>query len=427
MINLSLVVGLPDSWKVATITMIPKKISGSSNPDDYRGISLLSCVGKLAERVVRNRLYRFLESNKLIINEQSGFRNNRGTADNLVFMTQKIQERLGRKNGSKACGVFFDISKAFDKVWHAGLIYKLVYLGVPIYLIRFVRNFLSNRFFKVKINNKFSNLFPMTCSVPQGSVLGPLLFLVFIGDIPLANAKNSNYSALFADDLGALFFFKKPAPVERLINKYLTELMSWLSSWRLTMNASKCMYTIFSGGGRGGISLNLRLFGKEIPYNPKPVFLGITFDERLCFNEHYSNLRERALKRLNIIKIFSHCSWHFSKKTLINVYRALIGSLFDYSFFTISCVSCTNLKSIQTVQNRAIRCIFRLKWDSPTKDLFPLSNILELKPRFLQMGSRYIINCFKFENRFTYLLVLVHGRRTQLNLMLHLPLWELST
>jgi hypothetical protein len=124
MINLSLVVGLPDSWKVAVITMVPKKISGSSNPNDYRGISLLSCVGKLAERVVRNRLYRFLESKNLIINEQSGFRNNRGTADNLVFMTQKIQERLGKKNGSKACGVFFDISKAFDKVWHAGLIYS---------------------------------------------------------------------------------------------------------------------------------------------------------------------------------------------------------------------------------------------------------------------------------------------------------------
>jgi hypothetical protein len=116
MINLSLVVGLPDSWKVAVITMIPKKISGSSNPDDYRGISLLSCVGKLAERVVRNRLYRLMESKKLIINKQSGFRNNRITGDNMVFMTQKIQERLGKKNGSKACGVFFDISKAFDKV-----------------------------------------------------------------------------------------------------------------------------------------------------------------------------------------------------------------------------------------------------------------------------------------------------------------------
>jgi hypothetical protein len=171
------------------------------------------------------------------------------------------------------------------------------------------------------------------------------------------------------------------------------------------MNASKCMYTIFSDGGRGGINLNLRLFGEEIPYNPEPVFLGITFDERLCFNVHFSKLRIRALKRLNIIKIFSHRSWHFTKKTLLNVYRALIGSLFNYSFFTVSCVSSTNLKAIQTVQNRAIRCIYGLKWDNPTKDLFPLSNILFLRERFLQMGSRYIVKCFSSKNKFTGQLV----------------------
>ena len=135
MINLSLCVGMPEAWKVAVITMIPKKTENSTDPNDYRGISLLSCLGKLAERVIKNRLYSFLESKKLLIDEQSGFRTNRGTSDNLLFMTQKIQERLNKHNGSKVCGIFFDISKAFDKVWHAGLIYKLVYLGVPMYLV----------------------------------------------------------------------------------------------------------------------------------------------------------------------------------------------------------------------------------------------------------------------------------------------------
>ena len=104
-------------------------------------------------------------------------------------MTQKIQECLNR--GKKVCGIFYDISKAFDKVWHAGLIYKLIYLGVPKYIIRFIKNFLSDRFFKVKVNDTYSEPCPITCSVPQGSVLGPLLFLVFIGDIPLSNSKNS--------------------------------------------------------------------------------------------------------------------------------------------------------------------------------------------------------------------------------------------
>ena len=107
--------------------------------------------------------------------------------------------------------------------------------------------------------------------------------------------------------------------------------------------------------------LNLRLNGETIPYNPNPIFLGITFDERLNFSAHYDNLRVRALKRLNIIKIFSHKSWHLNRATLTNIYRALIGSIFDYSFFSIACVSETKLNRVQTVQNRAIRCIYRLK------------------------------------------------------------------
>ena len=133
MINLSLVAGLPQSLKDTVITMIPKKEQKSSDHLNYRPISLLSCIGKLAERLVRNRLYYYHESNKLLSNVQSGFKNQRGTADNLLMVTQKVQECLNR--GKKVCGIFFDISQAFDKVWHAGLIYKLVHLNVPLYLI----------------------------------------------------------------------------------------------------------------------------------------------------------------------------------------------------------------------------------------------------------------------------------------------------
>ena len=398
MVNLSIIDGLPKSWKSAVITMIPKKDIKSSNYADYRPISLLSCVGKLAERVIKNRLYNFLEGTNLIVKEQSGFRNKRGTADNLLFMTQKIQECLNR--GKKVCGIFFDISKAFDKVWHAGLIYKLIYLGVPMYIIRFIKSFLSDRFFKVKINDAYSEPHPITCSVPQGSVLGPLLFLVFIGDIPLSNIKSTSYSALFADDLSSIFFFKKPGKIIKSIKTYLENLVSWLFKWRLKMNASKCCYTIFSNTGRSNMEMDLRLNGDPIPYNPNPVFLGITFDEGLCFKKHFENLRVRALKRLNIIKIFSHKSWHINYSTLTNIYRSLIGSIFDYSFFSIACVSETNLKLVQRVQNRAIRIIYKLKWDTPTDSLFSISSVLLIKDRFLQLGVRYLMKTTMYKNKF---------------------------
>ncbi len=120
----------------------------------------------------------------------------------------------------------------------------------------------------------------MTCSVPQGSVLGPILFLVYINDIPLCNSTNISNSALFADDLASIFFFKRPGRVRRRIKEYLDSLVDWLFKWRLKMNAKKCCYTIFSVGGRDSTVFDLRLNGDQIPYSQRPVFLGITFDEK---------------------------------------------------------------------------------------------------------------------------------------------------
>ena len=125
--------------------------------------------------------------------------------------------------------------------------------------------------------------------------------------------------------------------------------------------------------------------------------MGISFDEYLCFHVHFVNLRARSLKRLNIIKIFSHSYWHLSKKTLIYIYRSLIDSIFDYSSFSVACVSKTSIGRIQAVQNRAIRIILGLKWDSPTNELLNLSGVLSIEQRQYQLGCRYVLNGCKFK------------------------------
>jgi hypothetical protein len=142
-------------------------------------------------------------------------------------------------------------------LWHAGLIYKLIGLKVPMYIIRFIKSFLTDRTFRVKVNGAYSDPHPVTCSVPQGSVYGPLLFLVFINDIPLARSLNVSYSALFADDLNSIFIFRKSGQVKCLMRKYLESLTAWLRKWRLKMNVKKCCYTIFSGGNREGLEFDL--------------------------------------------------------------------------------------------------------------------------------------------------------------------------
>ena len=149
-----------------------------------------------------------------------------------------------------------------------------------------------------------------------------------------------------------------------------------------------------------GIDFDLTLNNELIPYNPNPVFLGITFDGRLCFNAHFANLRVRALRRLNIIKIFSHKSLHISSKVLTTIFRSLVGSIFDYSFFSVIDCSKTNLDSLKRIQNRAFRCIYHLPWDSLTDELFAISGVLPLKPRFTQLGSHYLAKALYFINDF---------------------------
>ena len=147
-VNLS---SIPQLWKNSTITMIPKKQNNSNNPKDYRPISLTSCLAKLSERLMLMKIKEFMTKNKITIKQQSGFRQKRQTKDNIFFLTQKAVESLNR--GKKMCTVFFDIASAFDKVWHDGLIYKLINLKFPKYIICWIHNFLANRHFEIRMNN----------------------------------------------------------------------------------------------------------------------------------------------------------------------------------------------------------------------------------------------------------------------------------
>ena len=196
---------------------------------------------------------------------------------------------------------------------------------------------------------------------------------------------------VFADDLTTLFFFKKPGQILSRINKYLENLVRWLYKYRLKMNADKCCYTIFSGNGNcDKIFLDLRLRNGSIPYNPRPLFLGILFDEFLCFKDHVEMLRCRALKRLNMIKIYCHSSWQLNSNTLKSIFNSLIGSIFTYSFFAIARIAKINIERWQTVQNRAIRCIYRLDWCSPIDLIHQISDLPLIKDRLTNLGKKYI-------------------------------------
>lgn len=385
---------IPDQWKVSKISMIPKKQGYSNNPSEYRPISLLSCLGKLFEKLLHDRIYSFIESKKIFNNCQSGFRKYRSCKDHLLFLTQKIKESFARKK--KVLSLFFDICKAFDCVWHDGLIYKLYRIGLPDYLVNIVRNYLSNRYFFVEVDGERSQKRSVGNGVPQGSVLGPLLFIIFINDMPTLNEKNKSYSMLYADDLTCIFIYKKPGQMLALLKRYLFRLESWFKTWKFKVSISKCCYTIFSNGKKE--KFNIRFMNENLKYEESPTLLGVTFDQSLCFKNQVDIIRWKCFNRLNLIKILSNQKWKLTTRTLITLYKSLIGSIIDYSSFMVHELSVTNLKRVQSLQNRAMRTIFRKSFDTPTSELCLVSGMKTIKDRLVDLNKKFIAKARLFNS-----------------------------
>jgi hypothetical protein len=261
------------------------------------------------------------------------------------------------------CCLFFDISKAFDKVWHNGLLYKLVLLNCPLYIVNWIKNFLKDRKLQINVNGSLSELADILCSVPQGSILSPLLFSIYINDIPKRNVSNSSGSLLYVDDLASFFIYKKNGNIENMINKYLKEIENWLSKWKMKMSATKCNYIIFHNGPTRPKALDLRFFNTNIPFEENPIFLGAIFDERLTFKKFIDKIITKCNDRQKVVKMLSNRFFNLVK-TLFSVSNAfgLIGSVIDFSAFSISQLSRSFEKKLQLIQNSTIRSILYLPY-----------------------------------------------------------------
>ena len=386
---------LPKDWKNTKIIMIPKKQDGDlKDPSNYRPLSLTSSIAKLAERIVADKLLNYFNKKNSIVPHQSGFRIGRGTHDNLMFLTQKIELALGLNQ--RICAVYFDISKAFDRVWHNGLLKKLHDLGTCSTIKKLISAFLNGRYGSVFMDGALSETFNIETGVPQGSVLGPLLFSVFINDIPHCNLSDNTFSLLFADDLLSCFRFSglgKNEGIEQTINLYLRKLEHWLNLWRLKMASDKCCYTFFSKSANLSSRFDLKLYGVNLPYSKENRFLGVIFDESLSFKSNTELIIKKCTSRLNIIKILSHRSWHLAHKTLISLYSCLIRSVFDYTFFNINSLAEGTLKKLQVMQNCALRSIFK-NWErgGVTEILHAQANLPKVEERMLVLGSQYLKN-----------------------------------
>ena len=387
---------VPQRWKESMISLIPKKKQQSSNPKDYRPISLTSCLCKLAERMILAKLKEHLEKNHLIIKQQSGFRKQRQTRDNIFHLTQKALETLNR--GKKMCAIFFDVASAFDKVWHDGLVYKLIEMKLPSYITCWIKNFLDNRQFKVRVNESKTQLLQIQAGVPQGAVLSPTLFSIYINDIPVRYNKNKFYSLLFADDLCAFKIYKHTNSVNKQIQAYLNLIEKWLKKWRLMMAPQKCNYIEFTSDKTSKSKLDIKLFGSTIAESTNPTFLGIRFDKYLSFKNQINYVKDACTKRMNVLKVLSNRSWGLTVKTLNEIFNSLIRSLMEYSSILYPSFSETNIGALEQIQIRSLKIISKTSKFESNETIRKMPNYTSIADRFDKLNVNYIQNCLRNKN-----------------------------
>ena len=222
----------PFIWRRSNIIPVHKK-NDKQLVKKCRPISLLPIFGKIFEKMIFDRLYNFLSQKELINPSQSGFRPSDSCVNQLIAITHEIFEAFDCNPSLEVRSVFLDISKAFDKVWHEELLYKLKSMGVSGELYNLFENYLADRFQRVLLNGQTSSWRPVLAGVPQGSILGPLLFLIYINDLP--NELKSN-AKLFANDTSLFTIVKDKSESANILNNYLSEISKWAYNWKMLFN-----------------------------------------------------------------------------------------------------------------------------------------------------------------------------------------------
>ena len=208
-----------------------------------RPISLISSIMKLFERVIEQRTRSYLEDIGFINKYQSGFRQNKSTDDHLFRLSQSVMESFNRREHVVAA--FLDVEKAFDNVWHNGLRYKIFMLDLPTKMTRWLSDFLVGRVIQVNVNGFLSDQINPTAGVPQGSVLSPLLFLIYVNDLPKPHHRQSSKSQ-FADDTALWAASRNVHIAAKLLQKDLRKLAKWCAKWRIKLNPEKTKVILFS-------------------------------------------------------------------------------------------------------------------------------------------------------------------------------------
>ena len=339
---------VPDKWKVGTITPLHKG-DNRHVPKNYRPVTITSKLCRILETIIKQRLISHLTENNILCDNQHGFRCGRSCTTNLLETLEYITEMYDK--GIAVDEIFLDFSKAFDKVPHQRLLFKLKKYGIQDNTLAWIESFLNNRFQNVKVKNTLSKTLPVISGVPQGSVLGPVLFLLYINDLP-------NYihckSSIFADDSKIYSKIQSMEDSERLQDD-LNNLVEWSRIWMMSFNTDKCHVMHFTD--RNPLFI-YTMGGRLLQISKTEKDLGVLISNNLKSDEHIDYCVKKAYKVLGMIK---RTFVHVDKDIFLNVYKTFIRPILEYGQSAWSPYLQKDIDKIELVQRRATKLVFSLR------------------------------------------------------------------
>jgi hypothetical protein len=372
-LNISFQTGTyPDSLKTVKVVPIFKNKGSPLEVSNYRPISLLSNIDKIFEKAVKKRIISFLDHNNIICDKQFGFRSKHSTNHALISLTETIRKQLD--SGNFSCGVFIDLQKAFDTVDHQILLGKLGHYGIRGIANSWFRSYLHQRKQFVSVSGCQSLLKNIIHGVPQGSVLGPLLFLLYIND--LSNAILYSEVFHFADDTSLICSNSSLKAIKKRVNIDLKLLYHWLNANKISLNVSKTDVILFRHKNKQiNYDVRLKLNGNKLFFSPFVKYLGVLLDPHLSWKFHTSDLAAKLRRTNGAISKLRH---YVPRKTLISVYHALFLSHASYACQIWGQNINPNLNRIVKLQKACIRLITFSTYRHPSKPLLHQLGLLNL-------------------------------------------------
>ena len=394
LLNLALSMGYYiDLFKIAALCFVQKPGKDCTNAMNYRPISLLEVPGKIFGKILNIRIMNYLERNNLLNKNQYGFRKGRGTQVAITALYERIA--LAQRNKSRCNVVCRDISKAFDKVWHNGLKYKILNLNLPNIIEKIFCNFITDRSAKIRIGQVTGPPIPLLSGVPQGSILSPTLFIFYTADLP--EPEVGCYDITFADDNTQIITYphRSTRMLARKTEREIKRINQYEHKWKINTNKNKFQLLSISSYKPHDVTID----GEVIPFNRQAKILGLSLSTRgiTC---HITERTRKAKAEINKLKRFRL----MEPKLQLHLYKTLVRPILEYPVIPLCMSSRSNTTKLQRVQSIAIRRAARNTWDTQRMTNETIHTNLDMVPinqRLYDLASRSWAKLDNLENELT--------------------------